>query len=147
MLVLAKLPSSGVIKIQRQCTNWYCREVRRRMLSSSAKCPTSIILSASSRTRKSRDFTSFASSPSYRRIRNVSPERGTLRTSCIMSQSRPGVATSTSTPRDSIRFCLWGDIPPTMVATLTRGGGFGTFGLFQVTRSSGTSTSFRQAFK
>ena len=64
-----------------------------------------------------------------------------------MSQSRPGVATNTSTPRDSIRFCLWDDIPPTMVATLTRGGGFGTFGSFEVTRPPGTLTSFKQAFK
>ena len=76
-----------------------------------------------------------------------SAERRTLRTSCMMSQSRPGVATSTSTPRDSIRFCLWGDIPPTMAATLTRGGGFGAFGSSEVTRPSGVSTSFRQAFK
>ena len=57
------------------------------------------------------------------------------------------MATSTSTPRDSIRFCLWGDIPPTMVATLTMGGGFGPFGSSEVTRSSGALTSFRQAFK
>ena len=70
-----------------------------------------------------------------------------LHTSCIMSQSRPGVATSTSTPRDSIRFCFWGDIPPTMAATLTRGGALGTFGSFEVTRSSGALTPFRQAFK
>lgn len=76
-----------------------------------------------------------------------STEGWTLRTSCIMSQSRPGVATRTSTPRDSIRFCLWGDIPPTIAATLTRGGGLGTFGSSEVARSLGASTSFRQAFK
>jgi hypothetical protein len=39
-----------------------------------------------------------------------------------MSQSRPGVATSTSTPRSSIRRCFCADIPPTTAAMLTRGG-------------------------
>lgn len=57
------------------------------------------------------------------------------------------MATNTSTPRDSIRFCLCGDIPPTMAATLTSGGDLGTFGAFEVTRSSGASNSFRQAFR
>lgn len=43
-------------------------------------------------------------------------------TSSRMSHSRPGVATSTSTPRSRIRLCFCVDIPPTIAATLTRGG-------------------------
>ena len=57
------------------------------------------------------------------------------------------MATNTSTPRDSIRFCLWGDIPPTIAATLTGGGGFGILGFFEVDRSSAARMPFKQAFK
>ena len=44
------------------------------------------------------------------------------RTSWMMSHKRPGVATSTSTPRERIRRCFCADIPPTIAATLTKGG-------------------------
>ena len=50
--------------------------------------------------------------------------RTVLHTSSKMSQSRPGVATRTSTPRSMMRRCFCADIPPTMAATLTWGGGF-----------------------
>lgn len=46
----------------------------------------------------------------------------TGRTCWMMSHSRPGVATSTSTPRERIRRCFCADIPPTIAATLTGGG-------------------------
>ena len=45
-------------------------------------------------------------------------------TSWRISQRRPGVATKTSTPRARMRRCFWADIPPTIDATLTRGGPF-----------------------
>jgi hypothetical protein len=47
------------------------------------------------------------------------------RTSSMMSQSRPGVATRTSAPRSSILRCFCEDMPPTTAAMLTSGGFLG----------------------
>ena len=99
------------------------RKVNRKILSSSAKCPTSIILSASSRTKNFKFLISHANQSFYK-TRIEYTQNGILGrglTSSTTSHSRPGVATRTSTPRASIRRCFCEDIPPTRAATLTRG--------------------------
>lgn len=108
-------------------TNIVSRRVSRRILSISTKCPTSIILSASSSTRNRRHFNCLAKSSLYMWQLSMNSQTKDIDirpTSCIMSQSLPGVATSTSTPLSRMRFCFCADIPPTIAATLTWGGFF-----------------------
>jgi hypothetical protein len=78
----------------------------------------------------------------------------TVRTSSIMSHRRPGVATSTSTPRSKMRRCFCADMPPTIAATLTNGGArasgfFSTLPLlfFGFAASSAGSTALRHALR
>jgi hypothetical protein len=115
----------------RYYTYWNCLCVNFKILSNSAKCPISTILSASSKTRNRRFFTSSASSSSCSGLFSVYNQEDRLcLTPSRTSHNLPGVATRTSTPRSSIRRCFCVDIPPTIAATLTGGGARGTDGPF-----------------
>ncbi len=101
--------------------------VNRRIFSNSAKWPASIIRSASSSTRNFSVLISLArvSFCVRKQIRQrIEARHHAILTSSKMSHSRPGVATSTSTPLSKTLRCFCDDIPPTMVATLTCGGLF-----------------------
>lgn len=92
------------------------------MFSSSAKCPFSIILSASSMTRNLSLRTPVANcSFCGQHAAGLLSERLTV---LIRSHRRPGVATSMSQPRSTIRFCFCALSPPITLPILILGGPF-----------------------
>lgn len=109
-------------------THWNCLCVNFSILSNSAKCPVSTILSASSKTRNRKFFTFSARSSSCSGLFSAyNHEVQFCLTPSRISHNLPGVATRTSTPRSNIRACFCADIPPTIAATLTGGGARGPF--------------------
>lgn len=100
----------------------FLRRVSRTILSSSAKCPFSIIRSASSITRNLIPLIALASESSCA-IQTPSAPPPTSHyarlTSPIRSQRRPGVATRMSAPRLNCLFCFSTLIPPVNATTLT----------------------------